>query len=992
MNVDESRYKMTATLLLLLMFLEAAQASSARSSYTMDQSGDCNFAGFLDVATDTTVQIIGRTNGISSSVLACQLQFRASDDRDYFDLSIGNFQMDDCNVVLFVSLEGTSTGSSSYTCGTARPGSMISSKGRATIRLERKNINSNNYGFTLNLRAYKPEQGYTNNDSSPMAVGMVVGIVGGIVAFLVFLSILGVCCYRHKRKIEREQEYKQNLDEHSNTTYGYDNDARNGGPTYNDTPGSNKKLLLSENDEYVNKRGYKDNYKVDNEVDSTNSSGERKAPLIESYAMSPKKSMSFDYEDVPKRNKPKEHEVDSDGPKSPILSALHSNAKFRATFAATEAEADERAKRISSYSSGQDSVNETSSVDEPVVKNTRTKNNKNNTQKKGIPPPPPLPVVPKSPEPKRSEFASIRRAPRPSSSSEEIQQIERGDHDDRGIRVVRNQEQPPSPSEVVAIKVSDPHQTKPKHDTQHTLRPNRGKSPKEKRKQSETGGRHPKHDTYDQESLAPESERGRRPAGGFQKNTGLRKSSRKSPRIGRASRPSTGSILDDNESIGRPETPTSQISRFRDDDLDSNYHPLKRSGSRQSLYASRSSLYGRRGRRERSSSIGESVMSYTRDDIDAYSDDDFDNRRVSRRESMRKGFRSLGDLEYESREISTQTLRETGSQTGKGKLVAPKKGTARKAAARKQSTSSTASKKPRAKKSVSKDEEEKDEQSEPTTPKTRTKSSADKPKPQPKPKPAPRKAASAKPQPDLEAATQPASHHPETPAFTAASGMPYPGHMVPGGPMPYPGQPHYIPPGGMPMMQPYPGAMMPGGQPVPPVMYAPVPRMPTAAPPQQPPQAPPGQPGKSSKSSWDILCAITDHEKNSDNTETGSVTGSVFSQQQPQQPNPYSGVQYPPGVVPYVQQGYAPPGNIAYMPQSYMQPPGAVSDYGSVVGSGQYPHSAGSSLHSSDSGGQITFVPPPDKSLPRQASWEVLNDIAKSETSAPKSSKTESIV
>ncbi|XP_067684139.1 uncharacterized protein [Haliotis asinina] len=991
---------MTSTLLLLLMFLEAAQASTARSSYTMDQSADCSFAGFLDVATDTTIQIIGKS-GMSSSVLACTLQFRVADDRDNFDLSIGNFQMDDCDVVLFISLEGTSTGSSSYTCGTPRPGSMMSSTGRATLRLERRNINSNNYAFTLNLRAYKPQQGYNGNDSSPMAVGMVVGIVGGIVAFLVFLAILGVCCYRRKRQIEREEEYKQNLENHSSTTYGYDNDGRNGDATYNDTPGSNKKLLLSENDEYVNKRGYKDNYKVDNEADGSNSSGERKAPLIESYSMSPKKSMSFDYDDVPKGNVPKKEEPASDGPKSPILSALHSNAKFRATFASTEAEADERAKRISSYSSGQDSVTETSSVDEQVATNSRTKKNTDNTQKKGIPPAPPLPFVPKSPERKRSAFASIRRAPRPSSSSEEIQQIERGDLDDRDIRVIRDREDPPSPSEVVAIKVSDPHQTKPKHDTQHTLRPNRGKSPKEKRKQSETGVKHPKHDAYDEESLAPESEKGRRPAGGFQKNSGLRKSSRKSPRIGRASRPSTGSILDDNESIGRPETPTSQISRFRDDDLDSNYQPLKRSASRQSLYASRSSLYGRRGRRERSSSIGESVMSYMHDDIDAYSDDDFESRRVSRKESLRKGYRSLGDLEYESREISTQTLRDTGSQTKNGKVVTPKKGTARKAAARKQSTSSTASKKPRAKKSVSKDEEEKDEHSEPTTPKTKTKSATDKPKPkpQPKPKPAPRKSASAKNQPDLEDSAEPISHaqtgQSETPAFTAASGTPYPGQMVPGGPVPYPGQP-YIPPGGMPMMQPYPGAMMPGGQPVPPVMYAPVPRMPTAVPPQQPPQAPPGQPGKSGKSSWDILCAITDQERNSDNTESASVTGSVFSHQPSQQPNPYSGVQYPPGVVQYppggvqyMPQGYVPPGT--YMPQSYMQPPGAVSDYGSVVGSGQYPHSAASS-ESSDSGGKINFVPPPDKSFPRQASWEVLNNMAKSEKGGPKSNKTESIV
>ncbi|XP_046583054.1 uncharacterized protein LOC124290393 [Haliotis rubra] len=951
LNVDEARYKMTATLLLLLMFLEAAQASSARSSYTMDKSADCSFAGFLDVETDTTVQIIGKTSGASSSVMACTLQFRVADDRDHFDLSIGNFQMDDCDVVLFVSLEGTSTGSSSYTCGTPQPGSMMSSTGRATLRLERRNINSNNYAFTLNLRAYKlsAEQGYNENDSSPMAVGMVVGIVGGIVVFLVFLAILVVCCYRRKRQIEREEEYKQNLENHSNTTYGYDNDARNGDTTYNDTPGSNKKLLLSENDEYINKRGYKDNYKVDNEADSSNSSGERKAPLIESYSTSPKKSMSFDYDDVRKGMCPRRRNL--------LLMDLSLLFLVHCTVMLSSGQLLQLLKlKLTRELRGfpRTVLDKTLLLRHLLLMNQ----------------------LPPTPEPK-----TILTTPRRRGSHRHLLFPLCQSHLNVSVQHL------PASAELPGRRHLQRRSSRSNVVTLMTvISGSWGKSPKEKRKQGETGVKHPKYDAYDQESLAPESEKGRRPAGGFQKNSGLRKSSRKSPRIGRASRPSTGSILDDNESIGRPETPTSQISRFRDDDLDSNYQPLKRSASRQSLYASRSSLYGRRGRRERSSSIGESVMSYMHDDIDAYSDDDFDSRRVSRKESLRKGYRHY----------VRQVLRR-----GMVRLLLPRK----ELLGRLQPGNKVLPLQP------------------PRNPEPRSLFQRMKKRKMNAPNLPPRKqkrnqqlinlnlslnlnplqgkALSAKNQPDREAAGDPVSHaqtgQPETPAFTAASGMPYPGQMVPGGPMPYPGQPHYIPPGGMPMMQPYPGAMMPGGQPVPPVMYAPVPRMPAAAaPPQHPPQAPPGQPGKSGKSSWDILCAITDHERNSDNTESASVTGSVFSHQQPQQPNPYSGVQYPPGGVQYppggvqyVPQGYAPPGT--YMPQPYMQPPGAVSDYGSVVGSGQYPHSAASSS-SSDSGGKIKFVPPPDKSFPRQASWEVLNDMAKSEKSGPKSNKTESIV
>lgn len=96
---------------------------------------------------------------------------------------------------------------------------------------------------------------------------------------------------------------------------------------------------------------------------------------------------------------------------------------------------------------------------------------------------------------------------------------------------------------------------------------------------------------------------------------------------------------------------------------------LQRTGSRQSLYASRSSLYGRRGKRDRAS-FSESVASYAHDDIDVYRHrrGDDEERQITQRDRY---FKSLGDIHYGGapKEQSTQTLRETASQTGSGMVT-----------------------------------------------------------------------------------------------------------------------------------------------------------------------------------------------------------------------------------------------------------------------------------------------------------------------------------
>lgn len=158
--------------------------------------------------------------------------------------------------------------------------------------------------------------------------------------------------------------------------------------------------------------------------------------------------------------------------------------------------------------------------------------------------------------------------------------------------------------------------------------------------------------------------------GRFKKAPSGRKKNAKSPRLGRSR--STGDYLDDADSVtGRPRSasynrvPIVTADDYEDSDMESNYNPLRRTGSKSSLYASRSSLYGRRRRKN---SFGESVGSFAHDDIDYYRPErgSFADRSLSRHD---RGFKSLGDLEQELREQatrSTQTLRECATQTGTG--------------------------------------------------------------------------------------------------------------------------------------------------------------------------------------------------------------------------------------------------------------------------------------------------------------------------------------
>ena len=177
---------------------------------------------------------------------------------------------------------------------------------------------------------------------------------------------------------------------------------------------------------------------------------------------------------------------------------------------------------------------------------------------------------------------------------------------------------------------------------------------------------------------------------------------------------------------------------------------LQRSSSKTSLYASRSSLYSRRrgsGRGERFESCADSLASYAHDDIDYYrrsrrsyndyDDDDFGGyeKPISRNDRLRMS-RSDHDLGRAMKEISTQTLRETATQTGleESVVVHTKRIVKRRPRSRSLSAMGTQTQKKERTRRRSKSKEDlattDDEQTEKKKPEI---------KPKPKPKPKPRK-------------------------------------------------------------------------------------------------------------------------------------------------------------------------------------------------------------------------------------------------------------
>lgn len=941
-------------LALLLPTMEA-------KSYWMDRREDCAHIDLQNVGRDETITIYAKTSDTVSSQSSCSINFKALDTDAKLQIDFVTFSIGSCDISLYVRGDGTGN-TKSFSCGDS-PETFFSIGRSITITLHKTDFSASNYNFQLKLKATRDSIYPPPNDNNPMAVGLVIGIVGAVFGLIFIIACVGVCCFRKYRVSGPSGKSPYLYDPHNNSkvpleentshaSAGYTNDGIRAG-----SPASRKKLLHHSSDSSDDKSdpnsrpGTLNLYKNNNRNFPPAESNNRNVPappLPPSYEMSPKSgnitddrggrgrndnAFKFDNKDTHKVVS--ERSVDSQ-PKNPVLNALNSNSKFRNSMAANDRDAEERAKRVSSSSSfeglGQ----------APTPPSSQDELNR----------PPKLPAVPKVKQSPKSKHAVIKRAPRPTSvSSDELVRIEKGrtkSDGDPGRRIIRDETSSSSQSDVVSINTGDT--AKKKIDTTHSLKPDRKSKGRKKQTQSVSSTLDPEPSSRQQRNgfdrevrPSPKTQRDRILNEEFE-STGSgrysKRSNRSTPRssAGKGAKGFShrrGRSVDQLDS--RPTSPTSAYGSME------SLPPLVRSSSKTSLYASRSSLYDRRGRR-RQGSYSESIAS-TRDDssimrhsrgYDYYSDDDFDGyeKPLSRRDRERI-YKSETDIGKHVKEISTQTLRETATQTGPNESVDVKTKIIVKKKRRSKSTSSSGTqtkkskngrKKSRASESdtevkivenetgtkkPSKTSKTVDSDSEHRMKKTKRSKSVDEiavKADKPKPKAKPRKSTSAATHLDdtvQKSASMenlmgpnPKFSVPQSEGFvpqTMYPGQYYPQSGYPMVPPPgYPGHPGF-PAQGQPMQNPYP---QPG--------YTGVP--PTAA--QQPIA------NGRKKSNWEMLCDLSDSGYQRDDvTETGSVASSVFTN------NPHSVQGY--GLPPTNQGFYPPPAgyqqqyNYQQQPQNY---------------------------------------------------------------------------
>ncbi|KAL5014545.1 hypothetical protein ScPMuIL_008815 [Solemya velum] len=644
-----------------------------QTQFNMDDPNHCNFAGIHEVPEGTTIYINSRSSSsLSSTIMSCTLKFRADVGDSSLVIDFRSFYINDEDVTLnIVDNRGSLN---EFKAHMGKPSSLTLDGAEVTMRLKRQQTDDRDYNFQMTIKLQRNSAATSTDSSNPMAVGLVVGIVGAIIGALVLAAIVGICCYKKIRRKqlramaeEEDSDSKVRLEEREPSSYftGYTNNTMtnsNSNGKFGNSRMGNKRYYpdgsgyrteqssVTQGSSKGDVGYYSDSKKYASDNDNENvdyRTGQKGSPskrpqTINNLPSSPKSSSAFHYNASELPENIEENITDDSQPKSPFLAALHSNAKFRKSFKSTEAEAEERVKRISSSS-----LSESSRIG--VSMSPRGKDN--------APALPAVPVAPKSPTTKRQAHASIKRAPRTlSASSDEIEAISKGQEGDRNIRLIQDNDEPSSPVEMVPIKTRDPRSYEKKSNTQHTLKPQKGRSPQEKRKKNEKSSQNEKG-TKEQSSQGYVQKE--------QKDFGsIGRRGKKSPRLnskgfGRRNK-------SENDLVDRAGTPTSTYSR---DNLES-LPPLQRTDSRQSLYASRSSLYGRRRRK---GSFTSSVGTYARDDMEVYRRsrdyDDYDDddgsgyeKPISRREKERM-FRSAGDI---GRGVtkSTQTLRETATQTG----------------------------------------------------------------------------------------------------------------------------------------------------------------------------------------------------------------------------------------------------------------------------------------------------------------------------------------
>ncbi|CAI9743276.1 Hypothetical predicted protein [Octopus vulgaris] len=585
-------------------------AAAAKTEYFMDDYSVCSLQGYIDIPSGVTITIhLKKPSTSESSLTKCALRFRAESDKELLRIEYKSFEIGVCGILFKVNLN-------KYQCNTAKPQDAKLSTREVDIELDWPS-SAKNYNGEMLLTTYQSNDPGPRDDSvsNPALIGVIVGSVCGVILLILLLAVVGICCYQRNsylRGSHTDPVLRDGESPDMDKCY-INNMEKNGSPV--GRVGMSPSLRytdvvekFSDSKEEKNRDGLKVGV----------SNGEN--PLVvDALAMSPTKSSEFSFDTLSKgRGGVGESGGSGNGPRSPMIEALQSNLKFQASYQSTENEAEKRTQRLSSTNNGEGGSG--GNDDTPPT------------------PPPPLPVI-SAPVPKMRTMnpthAGIRRVPvRTSATSDDINLLERellhggrvqDENGDPGIQVLKPDVIDGLATEVVPIKIQA---SKPKADveiedfdrpdltnddpppfirsansstsTVHSLRPNRHRSPASKSK----------HQAQQQQGSAPRN----KDAG----LSSLRKRGPKSPRIttkGRrlVSEAEEGSVYDDEQ---RADTPLSVmgVRSSRADDLES-LPPLRRSASRQSLFASRTSLYSRRGKKERRPSVADSLDSYAQDDL-----------------------------------------------------------------------------------------------------------------------------------------------------------------------------------------------------------------------------------------------------------------------------------------------------------------------------------------------------------------------------------------
>lgn len=940
------------TLYCVLAVLAILLSQVGARSFWMDRQQDCASILPIDVQRDEVITIYAKTGDTLSSQGSCSLNFKALDTDAKIQIQFTTFSIQDCGVKLYITGDGSGD-TKTYQCGD-NPNTFFAIGRSVTLTLHKASPTANAFNFQLQLKAVREVSYPPQNDANPVAVGMIVGVVGGVFGLILVVACVGICCFR-KYRISGSAAKSPYLYDNSKVPYeetsshnsvGYTNDGVKSG-----SPMARKKLLhhsssSSDRSDHNTRPNTLNLYQKNNgrftRGETNNRTVPPAPPPYKSSEVKPTSGNVLDERGM-KGNVPKVEnsldptksaiqKVDLDSKsKNPVLNALNSNAKFRKSMELNDKDAEERAKRISSGSSleglGQ----------APTPPSSQDDLNR----------PPKLPSVPKVQQSPRSKHAVIKRTPRPTSiSSDELVQIEKGrtkSDGDPGNRIIRNYSSS-SQSESTSVSASDTA-TKKRFDTTHSLKPDRSKGPKGRKKQTQSVS-----STLEAETLPKQAQRDglngdTRPAPRTQKDRILneefektgsgrysKRSNRSTPRSsagkgGKGFSHRRGRSVDQLDS--RPTTPTSAFGSME------SLPPLARSSSKTSLYASRERLYDRRGRR-RQGSYSESIVS-SRDYRDYYSDEeDYDGyeRPLSRRDRDRI-YKSETDIGKNLKAVSTQTLRETATQTGPNETVDIKTKivTKKKHRSKSMSSSGTQTKKSKNMKGLSSSESDtevkKTERKKPskglktvhsdTELKVKTKRSKsvdeiDKASGRPKPKPKPRKSTGA--DTHLTESVQKSVSMDNLVGPNPILSVPQSGGVAPQAM--YTGQ--YNPQTGYPLIPPpgYSGHPAYSGQ------FQNMQNYPQTFTAMQPPPMQQPTINERKKSNWEMLCEITDSGyQHDDVTETGSVASSVFTN------NPQS---LPGYGLPQASQGYyLPAGNYQHQYGYQQQGPSMVPQQVSAV-------------------------------------------------------------